>query len=949
MPRSNPLRWITAVVPLALLATLVLAAAAHAGSYSVYACWPGQHGNGSWADASTSETTNGGSCNPSGDAPPFTSEYHGLQARHDVSPYAQYTWQGAKLNIGIPDGGMAITGIEADWRVYCGNTGWYPYLAATASGHNFRNCGTWGFALTGWNRQAIGGMWEPGLTIGNICSASPNCNRWVNPPSQVLAKNIRVDFYDPHMPSIPEAHGELWNGSIWQRGSRYLGFSGSDNIGIKRMEFWVHDGVWHKISETATNEGCNYAYTRPCPQGKGWGVGHVDTSRFTDGSRPVKLRVYDAADNMTDVDATLHFDNTAPGKPAAKIDSLMMDPSRRGFVATPQGTQDTGWQTEGTAALAWTNPSGGASGLCSNTLQIRPVGGSVTVERVRNTNAAQTDTVTGLANGRYEARVQSRDCAGGASDWSDWVPFGVDTRTPGTADLPRNTGVEVNGWINNTTAIDFPQNARMGVGQEKLTGLAGIRGYSVTVQKPGQAAANPDNDLADPDDINAITDGENGTLVIGEIPEGKTIVKARAIAGNGRAAVGYATIELRADRTVPDVTVNPDDPGAVYTDGVVHTVTGTDAEAPAPALADGKSGMEGSGSNQPVEAGGHIETQVDGAAVTKTRGPVATSSSPNGQHTLTYAAVDAAGNRSTVKQLGFTVSGDQDGDGIPDVSDQCPAVAGPAPTGCPSGGGDGSSLTTTIVGGGGGDTIVNAANGASKNGVDALRGAKVKDLYFVQKHKDETLKQRRCQRKAGTSKTRRAKCKLGDLTKLTAYYGRRASIRGKLVDSKGAPVVNARIQVLESPKGRGIGQIDKGGVRTRADGTFRYTAAQNSTTRSIQFVYKPFTGQDLTADKQKVDLTIRAKVRATFTVRQGVVRYSGVALPGRQMVQIQGRSAGGRWETIASRRSSKTGRFSGRYKLKQRTGRQIQLRARVVSADRSVLVGTSRVARRTAR
>ena len=38
-----------------------------------------------------------------------------------------------------------------------------------------------------------------------------------------------------------------------------------------------------------------------------------------------------------------------------------------------------------------------------------------------------------------------------------------------------------------------------------------------------------------------VTDGEHGTLQIGEIPEGKTIVKARAIAGNGRSAVGFAT------------------------------------------------------------------------------------------------------------------------------------------------------------------------------------------------------------------------------------------------------------------------------------------------------------------------------------------------------------------------------------------------------------------------
>lgn len=927
------------VIP--LIATATFAASAHAGTYPVYTCWAGQHGNGAWADVTdgADDTTNGGSCQPSGDAPPFTSDYYGLQARHGVSPYAQYPFRGAKLKIEVPDGGMAITGIEADWRVYCGNTGWYPF-AQTGGGYQFRNCGSWGFAINGWNRQGIGGLWDGSVTIGNICGQSPNCARNVNPPSQLLAKNIRVDIYDPYSPSVDSQGGSLWNGSIWHSGTKSLGFHGYDNIGIKKLSAYVEGnqgaGDWYPVDETATNAGCNYAYTRPCPQNQNLSTS-VNTASFGDGPHRILLRAIDAADNVTDSVGQIYIDNNAPAKPNADLTAAIKAAPNRGIL----DGKDTGWQITPAVALTWANHNGGPSGISSNTIEVCRQDGSACFTSKRSNGDAFTNTVNVPARGLYKARVQVADGAGNNSPWSEWVTFKYDDEAPGTADLPRNTQVEHNGWINTTTAIDFPQAVRMAVGQA-IPAYAGIKGYSVTIQKPGDAAADPDSDLGDSTDIEVTGSGPAATLVLGDVPEGKTIVKARAISGAGKAAVGFATIELRADRRAPDVAISPDAAGATYTDGVVHTITGTDAEAPAPALADGKSGMEAGGSDKPEEAGGYILAVVDGGTPVKTRGPVATSSSANGQHVLAYSAVDVAGNQSTVKQLGFTVSGDQDGDGIPDTSDQCPTVPGPAPSGCPASNSVNSS--SVVV-----EKSTDAAmNGASKNGADALEGAKITDLYFVQKRKDEMLRQRACVKKAGKSSKRRAACKVGDLTTLTALYGRRASIRGTLVDSTGAPIVGARVQVLESPKGRGIGQIDKGGVRTRADGTFRYTVAQNATSRSIQFIYRPYLGRDLTADKKLASLSIKAKVKATFRVNAGVVRFGGVALPGRQLVQIQGRSAGSSWQTIQTVRSSTTGKFRGSYRLKQRTGREIQLRARVVAADRSVLVGVSRIATRTA-
>ena len=170
---------------------------------------------------------------------------------------------------------------------------------------------------------------------------------------------------------------------------------------------------------------------------------------------------------------------------------------------------------------------------------------------------------------------------------------------------------------------------------------------------------------------------------------------------------------------------------------------------------------------------------------------------------------------------------------------------------------------------------------------------------------------------------------------LTVPYGRRVTIRGRLTDAAGKPIKNARIQVRERPATTGSRVLDKGGARTRADGSFRYTVAKTASSRSLRVAYLSHLGDAKAVATKTLTLRVRASVSLKVGLRGISVSYSGRLLskpvPRRgKLLFIQGRATGGAWQTFATRRTSRTGRFSGRYRLRvRRPGVRLQFRVRV--------------------
>lgn len=173
---------------------------------------------------------------------------------------------------------------------------------------------------------------------------------------------------------------------------------------------------------------------------------------------------------------------------------------------------------------------------------------------------------------------------------------------------------------------------------------------------------------------------------------------------------------------------------------------------------------------------------------------------------------------------------------------------------------------------------------------------------------------------------------VGTAKKGRVRYGRRASVRGRLTRLAGGGVPNARIEVTER-RLLGAKTMRTALITTGSDGKFSYRVLTKGPSRSIRFRLK----WPPEASADAATRTVRLRVGAGATFRVGLkgirVRYRGRVvsrpIPRRgKIVLIQGRVPGGRWQTFASRRTDRHGRFAGRYRLRvYRPGVRLQFRA----------------------
>jgi hypothetical protein len=172
----------------------------------------------------------------------------------------------------------------------------------------------------------------------------------------------------------------------------------------------------------------------------------------------------------------------------------------------------------------------------------------------------------------------------------------------------------------------------------ELTDLprSGLAGYSITI------------DGSFPDDTVDVT---GDRLHLDSLPEGSTVVKARAVSGSGLASERAGSVVLRVDRTPPDVRLLSDpDPERWEHDAVHLTLKAT----------DGLSGMDG----------GRIEYRVDGGESVAVAGDSAEIDiAGDGRHTVRYWGVDAAGNRADERAATFRIDGEEPGAAVPASSD----------------------------------------------------------------------------------------------------------------------------------------------------------------------------------------------------------------------------------------------------------------------------------------
>jgi hypothetical protein len=190
---------------------------------------------------------------------------------------------------------------------------------------------------------------------------------------------------------------------------------------------------------------------------------------------------------------------------------------------------------------------------------------------------------------------------------------------------------------------------------------------------------------------------------------------------------------------------------------------------------------------------------------------------------------------------------------------------------------------------------------------------------------------------------------------LTAPYGRRSVIRGRLTDASGTGIRNARIELLATIDGRSGTPHDKGGARTRGDGRFTLVLPRNASSRTLLLRYRSHVNDTVSVAQRTLRLKVRAGIRLAVTphvaARGRSVRLRGrlVGSPlprGGKVVELQARSPGQAWITFRTIRASRTGRFASRYTFRRGGPALYEMRVRVRAADDyPYATGVSRVVR----
>jgi hypothetical protein len=290
---------------------------------------------------------------------------------------------------------------------------------------------------------------------------------------------------------------------------------------------------------------------------------------------------------------------------------------------------------------------------------------------------------------------------------------------------------------------------------------------------------------------------------------------------------------------------------------------------------------------------------------------------PEGTHNLKILLEDAAGNSATLSNRNVVV------DNVPEPS------TGGQGTGGSGSGGSGSGSTTTVI-----NTTTSTTTAGSPsvdrgtpNGINATDDARLTAWWASNRG-----------------------------TVLRSRYGVRHVIRGKLTDRNGSGIRNARVELAATPAAKGAKEsLDKGGARTRPDGTWTLILPVDVSSRLLRFRYRSHANDIAPAATRTLRLKVRAGLRLSVTprvARRGkTIRLAGRLL-GRpvprvgKVLELQARTPGTSWVTFATVRTRRGGAFASKYTFRRGGPVTYELRVRSrASDDYPFDMGTSRPVR----
>ena len=169
-------------------------------------------------------------------------------------------------------------------------------------------------------------------------------------------------------------------------------------------------------------------------------------------------------------------------------------------------------------------------------------------------------------------------------------------------------------------------------------------------------------------------------------------------------------------------------------------------------------------------------------------------------------------------------------------------------------------------------------------------------------------------------------------------YGKKAGIRGRLLNADGQPIGGATLRLLTRDLRQGARSFDRKSVKTRSDGSFRLTVRARAS-RQLHIAWRARENDSRFAANGYLTLRARAAgslhassrsigVGRRLTLRGRLKGFRRGGVP----IVLQGKARGTRrWMTFADTTSSRRGTFKARYRFQTAAarGRTFLFRARI--------------------
>ncbi|MBX5468364.1 MAG: Ig-like domain repeat protein [Thermoleophilaceae bacterium] len=858
--------------------------------------------------------------------------------------------------------GASLAGAQLSLKAvaFRGDGQWQLGLFDASSGSNgpmLSGCGT-STGICAWATEygnAPGWISLNGITKLSLkvqCKAIAGCDTsstgiYPYTRAQVNMYSAEVRVQDSTTPALNITGGGLTS-SGYKKGTQSLTVSSSDNVGVRDFRYVLDGGA----IDSHHYQSCDYTRPVPCPASQG-DTFSLDTSDLAEGSHTLIVNAIDTAGNARGTTVPFIADNKAPGQVDVTVD------------------QGEDWVADNGFSVHWTNPASTSPIAAAHYSACKANDPNDCV--TTNTRVAGSDitSIAGIdlpAAGDYVLRVWLEDAAGNVDPQTASAPVHLryDPTVPGRADPSRR-----NGWIGIAEARNYPQRLDLTPDAKAVLGPSQLKGYSITTD-----GSMPDTTVE--------AFGMNPTYTVADLPEGVTTIKARAVSGAGVPAdpgdIGVTTVNV--DLTRPTASVdNAPSPDAWQGGAITLRVTARDQ--------GNLSGMNGSLAGEPVEKGGYIEYRLDGQPAQQVKGPISETGtvetqelllpiSEDGKHTLTYKAVDFAGNESNERSIEFKIDKTppvaafeaQDADHPRNLS----AVVADATSGVAGGaiemkgeGGDWHSVPTRLDG----DRLRATVDDSSLTAGRYEFRARVRDNAGNEAVSDRTVsgqrmvlvapfrietrlsvgivkattkvkprkvsrrcrKSRRCMARVRKqrAKARREAAKRGKknardrtVTSMKVPYGKTRLIQGTLQTADGRPIAGRSVKVMQLLAASGSQWQQIGTVGTERSGAFAYRARKGAS-RTLRFV---FDGDELLHNSHgEVKLVVPgySSLRASrHRLRNGQsVMFRGtigrpVGKPGK-VIDLQAFYRH-KWRTFATPRTDSKGLWHYRYRFEATTG-----------------------------